>query len=275
MTEHEHHHKITLEESEGPTPVPEKSWTEFVNPIALSVIVAALIIGASVFLGDHMLGKALVKQIAVLQLAGTSGQLQQAAAAPAAAPTGPVTIADRPNEPTMGSSSAKVTMVEFGDFQCPFCKAYFQQTFSDIKTKYVDTGKVRLIFRHFPLTTIHVNAQIAAVAAECANQQGKFWEYHDLLYTNGQSDGTNLDKASLENYANQLGLNNGTFGFGKNKFNNCLESSATLPIVQGDQAEGIKDGVSGTPTFYINGVQLVGAEPTATFEQAIETALAK
>jgi protein-disulfide isomerase len=163
--------------------------------------------------------------------------------------------------------------VEFGDFQCPFCKSYFQQTYPDIKSKYIDTGKVKLIFRHFPLTQIHVNAQISAVAAECANQQGKFWQYHDLLYTNGQSDGTALDKASLEKYATQIGLNSGTLGFGKNKFNQCLEGSATLSIVNADQQEGIKDGVSGTPSFFINGKPIVGAQPATTFETAIEAAL--
>ena len=239
-------------------------------PIAASIILAALIIAGTLFYNN----KVLVDVLSNSHISGTaynvpSGQVLGTQTPPTPAPTapvGPVKVADRANEPVLGSSSAKVTMVEFGDFQCPFCKSYFQQTLPDIKSKYIDTGKVKVIFRHFPLTQIHVNAQISAVAAECANQQGKFWQYHDMLYTDGQSDGTALDKASLEKYASQLGLNTGTF-------NQCLESNATLDIVNNDQAEGVKDGVTGTPSFFINGQMIVGAQPAAAFEQAIETAL--
>jgi protein-disulfide isomerase len=143
-----------------------------------------------------------------------------------------------------------------------------------IQSKYIDTGKVKLEFRHYPLTQIHAKAEISSVAAECANRQGKFWQYHDLLYQNGQADGAGLDKDSLVKYANQLGLNSGTLGFGKNKFNQCLDSNATLDVVNKDLAEGGKDGVSGTPSFFINGQQIVGAQPFAQFQTAIEAALA-
>ncbi len=237
--------------------------------IAGSIILAALIISGSLFYNN----KVLVESLSNQQLTGTTVNAPAAAVVPPAAPTGPVAVKDRSDQPTLGSKDAKVTMVEFADFQCPFCKSYFQQTFPELKSKYIDTGKVKLVFRHFPLTQIHVNAQIASVGAECANRQGKFWPYHDLLYTNSQSNGTGLDKASLEKYADQLGLNNGTLGFGKNKFNQCLESNATLDIVNKDQAEGAKDGVTGTPSFFINGKQLVGAQPATAFEQAIEAAL--
>jgi protein-disulfide isomerase len=272
----EHHQKITLEETDGAVAPAESRKISPVGIIAGSIIVGALIVGASIIFSLNMASRkvadGLAAEAAQANTAALAGQQQQAAPAPQA-PTGPVKISDRANEPVLGNQNAKVTVVEFGDFQCPFCKNFFQNTFSQIKTQYIDSGKIKYIFRHFPLTQIHVNAQIAAVAAECANQQGKFWQYHDILYTSGQSDGTGLDQASLEKYANTLGLNNGTFGFGKNKFNQCLEGNSTLKIVQADQAEGVKDGVTGTPTFYINGIQLVGAQPFTAFQTAIDAAL--
>lgn len=89
--------------------------------------------------------------------------------------------------PLLGKKSAKVTIVEFSDFQCPFCKQFFTDTLSQLTKEYIDTGKVKLYYRQFPLTSIHPNAQIAAEAAECANEQGKFWEFHDILFTNQAS----------------------------------------------------------------------------------------
>lgn len=272
--EHEHHHKEIANAGE-PGDFKKPSPPTPAKIIGGSIILASLIVAGSIFYNSGLVLKALEKNAA--GAAAQNGNTQALAGAQAqaqpAAPAGPVNITDRSQEPVLGSASAKVTMVEFGDFQCPFCKSYFQQTYPDIKSKYIDTGKVKLVFRHFPLTQIHVNAQISAVAAECANQQGKFWQYHDLLYTNGQSDGTALDKASLEKYADQLGLNSGTLGFGKNKFNQCLEGNATLSIVNADQQEGLKDGVTGTPSFFINGKSIVGAQPASAFEQAIEAAL--
>ncbi len=235
--------------------------------ISASILLGALLISASVFYSATQLIK--IIPTALTAAVPAVNPAPAAAAGQAAAPTpasGPVTVTPRTGEATLGNKNAKVTIVEFGDFQCPFCKEFYQQTFNDLKTKYVDTGEVQYIFRDFPLTQIHVNAQIAAEAAECANLQGRFWDYHDLLYTNGQSDGTDLDKASLEKYAAQLKLDSA-------KFNQCLESNATLPTVNQDVAEGTKDGVTGTPTFFINGQMVVGAQPTATFEQAIEADL--
>jgi protein-disulfide isomerase len=273
MTEHEPDH-VHLEIETGAPKAPKEYKNQPAWILAGGLVLGALIIAGSIVFGFHALVK---NQLAfggqALLAANQAAPAAVGAAQPTQAPGAPVTVADRANEPTLGSKNAKVTMVEFGDFQCPFCKQYYQQSYAQIKSQYIDTGKVKLIFRHFPLSTIHVNAQISAVAAECANQQGKFWEYHDKLYTDGQSDGAGLDKASLEKYASSLGLNSGTFGFGKNKFNQCLEGNATLSVVNADQAEGTKDGVTGTPTFYINGVQVVGAQPLTAFQAAIDKAL--
>lgn len=98
-------------------------------------------------------------------------------------PAAKVTVANG-HLPVLGKQSAKVTIVEFSDFQCPFCKQFFTNTFDQLKKSYIDTGKAKLYFRQYPLTSIHPNAQIAAEASECANAQGKFWQYHDILFTN-------------------------------------------------------------------------------------------
>ena len=231
------------------------------NIIAASILVGAILISASILYGFHSISSG----------GAVLGQQQNAPAAPTAAANGNaqpgaiVTVSDRNDEPTLGNKDAKVVVEEFGDFQCPFCKNFFQQTFDQIKKQYIDTGKIKYVFRHFPLTNLHINAQISAVAAECANQQGKFWDYHNVLYTSGQADGTGLDKASLEKYASQLGLGN--------KFNQCLESNATLATVQADQSEGTKDGITGTPSFIINGKLIVGAQPFSAFQTAIDAAL--
>jgi protein-disulfide isomerase len=89
--------------------------------------------------------------------------------------------------PVLGNEKAKITIVEFSDFQCPFCERFFIDTLPQLKKEYLDTGKAQLTFRHFPLTSIHPNAQKAHEASECANEQGKFWEYHDLLFQTQQS----------------------------------------------------------------------------------------
>ncbi len=179
-----------------------------------------------------------------------------------------VKLTDRADQPYIGSKLAPVTMYEFGDFQCPFCKKFFQESFSDLKTKYIDTGKVRLVLRHFPLTQIHLNAEIASEAAECANRQGQFESYYNILYTNGQGHGTGLDAASLKKYASQIGLN-------MTIFNQCLDNHQTKSVVTADEALGSSLGVTGTPAFFINGQMTLGAQPVSVFEDAIDTALKK
>jgi protein-disulfide isomerase len=241
--------------------------------IAASVLGAAVIIALSIFYNTKLIlnnSGGLTNQQGTQALGGAVGAPNQPSAP--SQPSGPVTVNERKGAAILGKSDAKVTIVEFSDFQCPFCKQFIDQTFDQIKKAYIDTGKVKIIFRHFPLA-FHANAQASAVAAECANTQGKFWQYHDLLFKNGKADGAGLATADLKKYADTLGLNNGSFGFGKNKFNQCLDDSATLSIVQGDLKDAQAAGVTGTPTFYINGKQLVGAQPFSAFQQAIDEAL--
>lgn len=167
------------------------------------------------------------------------------------------------DDPVMGSEDAAITIIEFSDFQCPFCARFFEQTLPQIEEKYIKTGKVKLVYRDFPLS-FHQYAQKAAEAAECADEQGKFWQYHDKLFENQNT----LDIGNLKRYAQDLGLDS-------TKFNDCLDSGMMAFEVQKDFNDGSSYGVSGTPTFFINGIMLVGAQPYSVFEQVIEQELKK
>jgi len=165
------------------------------------------------------------------------------------------------DDPFLGSKDAKVTIVEFSDFQCPFCARFHSQTFPQLKKEYIDTGKVRYVYRDFPLS-FHQHAMNAAIAAECADEQGKFWEYHDKLFQNQRA----LDDSSLKRYAEEIGLDT-------SKFNSCLDNKETASEVNKDVQDGQRYGVSGTPTFFINGVKLVGAQPYSAFKQVVDQQL--
>ena len=165
------------------------------------------------------------------------------------------------DDPSKGSKDAPVTMIEFSDFECPFCERFFIQTLPQIEKDYIQTGKVRMIYRDFPLN-FHKNATKAAEAAECAEEQGKFWEYHDKLYENQNA----LGNVSLKQYAKDLGLNVADFTF-------CLDSGKKTQEVKKDVQDGISYGIQGTPTFFINGIKLVGAQPYENFKQVIEQEL--
>lgn len=160
--------------------------------------------------------------------------------------------------PARGPDNARVTMVEFSDFQCPFCSRA-HDTVEQVMQAYA--GKVRLVFRQFPLD-IHKNAAKAAEAALCANEQGKFWEYHDVLFKNQQT----LEVAQLKDHANAVGLD-------QVKFASCLDSSKFSKTVQDDMSAGQQVGVSGTPAFFINGVMLSGAMPFDEFKRVIDQEL--
>ncbi|MBI5466569.1 MAG: thioredoxin domain-containing protein [Candidatus Kerfeldbacteria bacterium] len=141
--------------------------------------------------------------------------------------------------PVKGSSEADITLQEFSDFQCPACLAA-QPVVQDVIKTFSD--RLKLEYKHYPLVTIHTQAFRAALAAECANDQGKFWEYHDLLFANQPSFSTD----ELLGYASQLDLKADSFAA-------CLDSRAKTSVVRADVAEGGKRGVNATPTFFLNG----------------------
>lgn len=176
-------------------------------------------------------------------------------------------IAENSAERSKGSPDAPVKIVEYSDYQCPFCSRWFEQTYPSLLKDYVDTGKVQIIFRDFPLG-IHPNADEAAVAARCAGEQGDYWGMHDALFS-GQAQWSELPdaKPTFANFAGDLGLDTAAF-------EQCLSSGKFDAAIQQDMAEGQAAGVSGTPSFAINGQMLVGAQPYQVFQNAIDTVLA-
>ena len=162
-----------------------------------------------------------------------------------------------------GLNDAPVTIVEYSDFECPFCTRFYENTLPLITSNYIEKGKVKFIYKDFPLG-FHTNAQKAAEAAKCAGEQDKFWDMHDRLFERGVSGGV----SSFKQYASQIGLDT-------TEFNNCLDSGKMTSAVQQDFAEGQLKGVTGTPAFFINGQSLVGAQPFEAFQQIIEAELSK
>jgi protein-disulfide isomerase len=160
-----------------------------------------------------------------------------------------------------GGKDAPVSIVEFSDFQCPFCKAV-TPTLHQIMKQY--DGKVRLIFRDFPIPSLHPLAAKAHEAARCAAEQGKFWEYHDVLFERSPR----LEQPELKQYARDLKLDGAAF-------DRCLDSGKTQSAVAADIEEGQRLGVSGTPAFFINGRLLVGNQPPNAFQQLIDNELSK
>lgn len=185
----------------------------------------------------------------------------------------PIKIADPgtllgSNDAVLGNADAKVTIVEFSDFQCPFCRTFFNDTYSQLKKEYIDTGKVRFVFRHFPLS-FHPGAKPAAIASLCAKDQGKFWEMHDIIFAEQEKKGqgtVTFEIADLKTWAKKLSLNT-------TEFNSCLDSETYAAQVDIDINAGIAAGVEGTPSFFVNGTLLVGAQPFSEFQTAIDAEL--
>jgi len=163
--------------------------------------------------------------------------------------------------PFEGAAEAPVTLVEFSDFHCPFCKRV-QATLSQLLEKY--PGKVRHVYRHFPIDGLHPQARRAAEAALCAQDQGKFWDYHDALFTNAPQ----ATPDDLKRYAAQVGLD-------VTEFERCLSGGGHQAAVQRDMEEGTRLGVSATPFFFVNGRPLTGAQPLDGFVRVIEDELAR
>ncbi len=162
--------------------------------------------------------------------------------------------------PSFGPDDAPITIVEFSDFQCPFCKQWHQTVYEPLLAAY--PGKIRVVYRHLPLTSIHPDAQGAAEAAMCANAQGKFWEFHDKLFA-----GEALGAGIYSQYASDLGLD-------VKKFEACITKGAYRQAVQEDSDFALNLGVNSTPTFFVNGLAIVGAQPLSVFQQVIDKELA-
>jgi protein-disulfide isomerase len=181
------------------------------------------------------------------------------------APT-PAAIAAADEAMTLGDPNAPVTIVEFSDFQCPYCARHSLETWPQIWAEFVDTGRVRWVFKDLPLTSIHPQAVKAAEAARCAGEQDMFWEMHDRLFA-GQAEwaGQASHVSFFEGYAADLGLDTASF-------NACLASGRWVDAINADVAEALRLGMQGTPGFFIDGYPVRGAQPFELFEYAIELA---
>lgn len=185
-----------------------------------------------------------------------------AAANPTPSATTPVDVkVDEKNDWITGNKNAKVTLVEFSDFECPYC-SQFEPTVTKVLQDYKD--KVRVVYKHYPLTSIHPQAQKAAEAAECAGDQGKFWDMHAKLFGNQ----TTLSVDNFKVWAKDLGLNT-------SKFNSCLDKGDKAAKVAADQKYGDSVGVTGTPTSFVNGYPVQGAQSYEFVKNLIDQELAK
>src|ERR1700722_4280891 len=181
------------------------------------------------------------------------------------APAGPVNVAVG-NYPIKGDTNAKVTVIEFADFRCPFCEQWFQTVEPNLVKDYVNTGKVKFYFRNYAF--LGPASTLAAEAGECANDQGKWWPFHDYMYQHqpDESDTSMYTNDNLTQIAGNLGMDT-------SQFSSCLSDPATAQKVAKDLSDGQAAGVNGTPTTFINGVPVVGAVPYSQIKAAIDNDL--
>ncbi len=231
--------------------------------VGASVIIGAILISASLFYNF----KLVIKQM------GKTATVAQVPVAPTTnpgtptVPAGPVDITLDQNTPFLGNKDAKVTVIEYADYQCPFCEKFYTEVYPQLKSKYIDTGKIKFIYQDFAF--LGADSNTAAEATHCAADQNKFWQYHDYLFTHqGQENGGWATLDHQKQFAAAVGLNAG-------QFNQCMTSGKYKDQVAKETAAGKSYGVTGTPSVFVNGVIIVGAQPLANFTQAIDAALAK
>jgi protein-disulfide isomerase len=174
------------------------------------------------------------------------------------------------SELSMGDPNAPVTVIEFSDFQCPFCRRFYTATIQDLKTNYIDTGKVYFVYKHFPLS-FHPAAQKSAEAVECANEQGKWIEMHDKIYDEQEKQGQGTIQyttVDIKTWARSIVIDS-------TEFNTCLDSGKYAEKVSDDMAEGQSVGVSGTPASFVNGILVSGAQPYDSFKTLVDSELSE
>jgi len=160
-----------------------------------------------------------------------------------------------------GNPNALVTIVEFSDFQCPFCVKFYKDTYKDIENDYIKTGKVKFVYRDFPLPN-HQFAEGAAIAAECAGLQNNYYEMYSMLFDYGVSG----NKQTYIDYAKTIGLD-------ETAFTTCINSDVTYSEIKQDTKDGKDLGISSTPSFFINGEEVVGSQPYSVFKEVIDRKL--
>ncbi len=237
----------------------ENKQPNMVQWVSVSIIIGAVIISGAIIYSNSS-----------TPAVGNNNQPGQ--------PTGSVTVS-MDDDAVLGDANAPVTLIEFSDYECPFCKRHVEQVYPEIKKNYIDTGKVKMVFRDFVAVTAHNPlATTEAEAAQCAKDQGgdnAYFAYHDQIFAKTTSNGAGLAVSELPKIAQGLGLN-------VDQFNQCLSSRKFKGEVEKDMADAAAAGVTGTPSFFvgkstadgkITGKIIVGAQPYSAFQAAIEEAL--
>lgn len=232
---------------------PTKSSNNFA--IIIAILIGAWLIGMSILAAGWLISKELAKNSYNDEGYAVEENL------------GPINIDVPAGIPVLGDNNAPVTIVEFADFQCPFCGEWQKTIFQELKSKYIETGKARFVFMDYAF--LGDESTRAAQAARCANDQNRFWEYHDLLYTkqSGENEGAFVDD-NLKQFAKELKLN-------EDEFNSCFDSNKYASQLNSDIVKADEYGVISTPTIYINGNKLEGILPFSRYEELIETELSK
>lgn len=249
--------------------VKKYTFNGLVIGLIILVGVAAFFAGSytSNFNSEQISEEDLDKALAKLELKLLQNKL------PTQQPSDPVKIS-LDDDPMFGNPDAPITIVEFSDFQCPFCARFHTQTLPSLFEEYIDQGKVKLVFRDFPIQSIHPNALPASVAANCANDQGKFKEMHDMIFENQNmwNKQETIDALStFSQYAANMQLD-------QELFDSCLTSDKHITEIRKDLDDGRDYGVSGTPGFFIGNdeigyVELKGAQPFESFKKVIDIQL--
>ncbi len=237
----------------------------------LAVVLGIVLIGAGLGAGYGIWGTQVSVLEARIQEAESTAAAQQPETQPETQPEAQP-AADEPrqvtrytvdidDDPILGPEDAPITIIEFSDFQCPYCQRWHDQVWKQLKQAYPD--QIRLVYRDFPLYSIHPEAEPAAVSANCAHEQGKYWDFHNLLFSGSKE----LSASTYQAFAAEIGLD-------MDQFNQCVSSNKYQEEVKADFDYASQLGVQSTPTFFINGIALIGAQPYEVFQQVIDLELA-
>lgn len=232
--------------------------------IPLSILFAGMLIGGSILYN----GK-------IQPPTNTSAQITSVTTTPLSSSYTTATVSLAASQVEGSNKNAAFAIVEFSDFQCPYCDQFFKQSLPQLESNYIKNGKVLHFFKDFPLTTIHPNAMPGAIAARCAGDQGKYWQMHDKIY---ETDQATNDTAKLATYAQALNLNN-------EEYNSCVNDNKFNSQIQINIDQGNKLGVQGTPTFVIGkidkkhnsvtGTVLYGAYPYDQYRLVLDEIIKK
>ena len=260
---------VVPNQNDGKITVKKSLFNGLIIGIIVAVGIAAFFAGSysSNLNSDQISEEDLEEAMAKLELRILQNQL------PTEQPKPPVKIS-ADDDPIIGDPNAPITIIEFSDFECPFCARFHVQTLPSLLDEYIDQGKVKIVFRDFPIQSIHPNAVPAAVAANCANDQGNFRGMHDIIFEN-QNEWSNLETTdalmTFSQYAAEIQIN-------QEMFDSCLTSGKHIQEIQKDLEDGREYGVSGTPGFFVGNdqvgfVELKGAQPFESFKKVIDAQL--